>query len=62
MSKVYMVTGYSLITGQQDIIDYIEAADEMEAYELFEERNDECEANEILDVFSKEVYEKFFVV
>lgn len=51
MKKVYMVIGYSLVTGQQDIVDYIEASSESEAYRLYEERNLECEANEIVDVY-----------
>lgn len=46
--KIYMVEGYSLITGNQGIIDYVEAKNEAEAYDKFEKNNPECEANEIL--------------
>lgn len=56
--KVYMVEGYSLITGQQGIIDYIEASSENEAYTKFEANNPECEANEILMEMTKEEFEE----
>lgn len=57
--KVYMVEGYSLITGNQGIIDYVEASSEAEACKKFEQNNYECEANEILDEFDVEEFEAF---
>jgi hypothetical protein len=51
-----MVTGYSLVTGQQDIIDYVVAENEIEAYKAYEERNPECEANEILMELTEEEF------
>lgn len=56
--KVYMVIGYSLLTGAQDIIDYVEAENETEAYKKYEQNNPECEANEILMEFEKEEFEE----
>jgi len=49
MKKTYMVIGYSLLTGRQDIVDYIEASTEREACRLYEERNFECEANDVFE-------------
>ena len=57
MKNVYMVIGYSLLTGRQDIVDYVEAATEREACRAYEERNFECEANEIIDVMTIEEFE-----
>ncbi len=55
---IYMVEGYSLITGQQGIIDYIEASSESEACAKYEANNPECEANEILMEMTKEEFEE----
>lgn len=55
--KVYMVEGYSLITGNQGIISYVEAKTEAEAYEKFEKMNPECEANEILSEYTEKDFE-----
>lgn len=54
--KYYMVSGYSLITGKQDIIDYVVADNEIEAYKVYEERNHECEANEVLMELTEEEF------
>lgn len=56
--KVYMVEGYDLITGNQGIIDYVEANSEAEACKKFEQNNPECEANEILMEMDKEEFEE----
>lgn len=55
--KVYMVEGYNLVTGMQNIIDYVEAKTEAEAYEKFEKMNPECEANDILMEYTEEDFE-----
>lgn len=57
--KVYMVEGYNLITGNQGVIDYIEAESEFEAYDKYEKKNPDCEANEIIEVYEQEEFEEF---
>lgn len=59
MTKIYMVHGYSLETGEQDIIDYVEAASEAEACRKYESRNPGCEANEILMDADKDEFEVY---
>ena len=54
--NVYLVLGYSLVTGNQNIVDYIAANDEGEACRKFERRNIDCEAN---DVFLEGSVEEF---
>lgn len=56
--KIYMVEGYNLITGNQGIIDYVEASSDSEAYDKYEKNNPECEANEILMEFTEEEFEE----
>lgn len=58
MKMIYMVEGYSLITGRQGIIDYIEASSESEACRKYEQNNPECEANQILMEMTKEEFEE----
>ena len=58
--KYYMVIGYSLITGRQDIIDYVVADNEIEAYKVYEERNLDCEANEVLMELTEEEFMESF--
>ena len=55
--KVYMVEGYSLVTGNQGIIDYIIAESEAEACEKYEKKNPECEANEIMMEYTEKDFE-----
>lgn len=55
--KIYMVEGYSLITGNQGIIDYIVAESMSEACDKFEKNNPECEANEVLMECTEEDFE-----
>lgn len=57
--KVYMIIGYDLISGRQDIVDYVEAENESEACRKYEQNNPECEANEILMEFDKEEFEEY---
>lgn len=58
MTKIYMVVGYSLITGRQDIVDYVEAESEADACRKFEQNNPECEANDVLMEMTKEEFEE----
>lgn len=62
--KVYLVLGYSLVTGNQDVVDYIAAEDERKACRRFERRNVNCEANDVflegtLDEFIEDAPEEF---
>lgn len=52
--KTYVIDGYDVITGKQNIIEYISAKDEKSACEEYERLNPSCEVNEILDVFDEE--------
>lgn len=54
--KVYLVLGYNLVTGNQDVVDYVVAEDEGKACRRFERRNTDCEAN---DVFLEGTLEEF---
>ena len=54
--KVYLVLGYNLVTGNQDVVDYVVAEDEGKACRRFERRNANCEAN---DVFLEGTLEEF---
>lgn len=57
--KIYVVEGYDLITGNQGIVDYIEANSEAEACRKFEQNNPECEANEVLVEYDKEEFDEY---
>ena len=55
--KVYMVEGYDLITGDQNIIEYIIATSENEACRKYEEYNGHrYEANQVLDEWNIEEF------
>lgn len=54
--KVYLVLGYDLVTGNQNVVDYIAAENEVEACRKFERRNFNCEAN---DAFIEGTLEEF---
>lgn len=54
--KVYLVLGYNLVTGNQNVVDYIAAETESEACRSFERRNVNCEAN---DMFVEGTLEEF---
>lgn len=54
--KVYLVLGYNLVTGNQNVVDYIAAENECEACKSFERRNVDCEAN---DMFMEGTLEEF---
>lgn len=62
--KVYLVLGYNLVTGRQDVVDYIAAENETQACRRFERRNVDCEANDVfvegtLEEFVEEAPEEF---
>lgn len=57
--KVYMIIGYNLLTGKQDIVDYVKAENESDACRKFEQNNPECEANEILMEYDEEEFEEY---
>lgn len=54
--KVYLVLGYNLVTGNQNVVDYIASENESEACKSFERRNVNCEAN---DMFMEGTLEEF---
>ena len=62
--KVYLVLGYDLVTGNQNVVDYIASENEGEACRKFERRNINCEANDAflegtLDDFLKDAPDEF---
>ena len=54
--RVFLVLGFSLETGRQDIVDYIVAETEAEACYKYHTRNDECEPNDVFDEGELEDY------
>ena len=54
--RVFLVLGFSLETGTQDIVDYIVAETEAEACYKYRTRNDECEPNDVFDEGELEDY------
>lgn len=54
--RVFLVLGFSLETGRQDVVDYIVADTEAEACRKYRARNEECEPNDVFDEGELEDY------